>query len=686
MVACLLAPARAQTAYPMLMSISPVAAQVGATSEHTFRSRYSMIDAYQVWVSGSGVQAELMPFEKTDAKGKPNSGESLSVKFTVAADALPGVRDVRVATPRGVSTVGQLVIVIDPVAVEVADNDSRDKAQAVTLPATLCGRLEKNEDVDWFKFHVEAGNEFCFQVRCMRLEDRVHDLQNHADPIMMIRDEMGSVVTAADNTLAGDPLITHKFERAGDYYLELRDVRFQGNNYWEYCVEVNARPFIECLRPLAVSAGSTSSVDLVGLVGKVGETKIVMEPVKALRKTKIETVAVEAHERKLALPVVVTSWPIVNELAASNDTLEQASTVTLPSVIAGAIDREGDVDCYQFQATKGQKWSFEVLARRAGSQLDSHLRLLDAKGNQLQLSDDLRQGKRNFADSWIENWTVPADGTYTLEVRDLHLRGGEAFVYAIEAAPAEPMFLLTTDTDKTPIAAGTTGVLYVRAEKKNGFDGEIQLAVSGLPEGVKAHCGRIQAGKSTDGCIVFEAAATTKPITAPIEISGTAVVQDEDKDGTLETRAVVYQEIYQPGGGRGHWPVNNHVVCVNAPSDLREVKVSTDHVTLRPGESATIEVDLVRAEGFDKNVTLEMTYTHLNTIYGNSLPEGVTIDGTASNTLLTSGATHGKLVLKAAAGAAAIENQQAVVMANVSINFVMKATYASRPISISVKP
>ncbi len=101
----LVANLRAQTAYPMLMSISPVAAQAGAASEHTFRSRYSMEGAYQVWVSGQGVQAEVVPLEKVDAKGNPNSGENLKVKFTVAADALPGVRDVRVATPRGVSTV-----------------------------------------------------------------------------------------------------------------------------------------------------------------------------------------------------------------------------------------------------------------------------------------------------------------------------------------------------------------------------------------------------------------------------------------------------------------------------------------------------------------------------------------------------------------------------------------------------
>ncbi len=183
---------------------------------------------------------------------------------------------------------------------------------------------------------------------------------------------------------------------------------------------------------------------------------------------------------------------------------------------------------------------------------------------------------------------------------------------------------------------------------------------------------------------IFEAAENVKPLTAPIQITGTAIVQDEDKDVTLQSEAVVYQEIYQPGGGRGHWPVERHMICVNEPGDLRQVKVSHEEITLKPGASATIDVELVRAAGFDKNVILEMTYSHLNTVYGSSLPEGVTIDSTASNTLLTAGATKGKLVLKAAANAPPVARQQVVVMANVSLNFVMKATYASRPIAITI--
>src|SRR4051812_13197173 len=178
----------AQTAYPMLMSIKPVAVQAGTTAEVTVNSRYTMFGAYQVLISGKGVTAEVAspPTKQEDPSKKPNV-DKLKIKITATADALPGIRDVRVATPQGVSTVGQLVVVREAVIVESAGNDTPKTAQQIALPAAICGAIEKNEDVDYFRFHADAGQSLVFRVRCARLEDRIHDLQTHADPILTLR-------------------------------------------------------------------------------------------------------------------------------------------------------------------------------------------------------------------------------------------------------------------------------------------------------------------------------------------------------------------------------------------------------------------------------------------------------------------------------------------------------------------
>ena len=677
--------AHAQQAYPMLMSIEPVAAQVGQTSEHMLKSRYSMDGAYRVLVSGEGVTGEVVPQTGTEPPKLPQ--QSLQVKFTVAPDALPGVRDVRIATPRGVSTVAQLVIAHDPIFKEPADNDLPVTAPAVTLPATLCGRLEKAEDVDLYKFSAKAGQAFCFAVRCMNLQDRIHDLQNHADPILTLRSATGATIAASDNVFGADPFLCHTFAADGDYLVEIRDVRYTGNEHWQYAIEATARPFVRTIFPFAFSPEATSHAAAPIGAGFAEGTLAKIE-FPASTPPGIRTLRVKLEgQSDLSVSGIVDAGPFETESAAPNETADAAQGVAVPAGIQGVIDRPSDVDCFGFDAKKGEAFTFEVFARRAGSALDSHLRLLDATGKQIQLNDDLRDGKRNYPDSRIENWVAPADGKYVLEVRDLNLRGGKEFVYYLKAIRATQDFKLFADTDKTLLTPGTSGVIYVRAERKNGFDGEIRLQVDGLPPGVTATAGKILGGANVDGCVVLTADPTAKPDAGNIQIRGVAQVKDaggQPREHVVP--AAIYQEIYQPGGGRGHWPVESHAVSIGAPGDILEVKVSQPEVTLKPGGSVTLDVEIKRAPGFDKNVLLEVQYMHLSSIFGDSLPKGVTVDGANSSALLTGGASQGKITLKAAADTKSAERQVFAVMANVSLNFVMKATYASSPLTITIAP
>jgi hypothetical protein len=680
-------PAHAQTSYPMLMSLKPVAAQVGQTTEHELSSRYSMYGAHAVLVSGQGVTGEIVqPEKKPDEKPpaqKPNV-EKIKLRFTVAPDALPGVRDFRIATPQGVSTVGQLVIARDPIVTETGKNDTLAAAQAITLPATVCGAIEANEDVDFFKFNVASPATLTFHVRSSRLQDRIHDLQNHSDPIISLRNASGTILAQVDNYFFGDPLLSHRFEQPGDYYLEIRDVRYQGNAHWQYSVEISDRAFVTNVHPLAVAPGAETPLELVGF----------NLPTEKLNFTLPTDIPEGPHWLALPLagsasnpaPLIASRLPLVLETADDNNAPEKAQPLAIPGGVSGRIERDGDLDCYTFEAKKGEAFSFEVLARRQQSMLDSVLRILNEKGAQVAENDDLNTGRHNFADSWIENWTAPADGRYTLELRDLHLRGGPAFVYFLQATRAEPYFTLDTDSDKTMLAPGGAAAIFARAYRKNGFAGEIQLGIEELPEGVSATCGRILAdGK--DGVIVLQAAADAQPSLRNIRVIGTAAHPRGEGEPPLELRAIArpMQEIYFPGGGRGHYPVEMHTLSVGEPMDVLTVKVSPIDIALKPGGSQKVDIVIERAAGFDKNVTLDCYFRHLGSVFGDSLPKGVTIETKDSKTLLTGRETQGHITLKCAADAKPVEKQQFVMMANVSINFVMKMTYSSPPMTLSIE-
>jgi hypothetical protein len=678
--------ARAQTGYPMLMSLQPAAAQVGQTSEHVVTSRYSLDGAYQILVSGSGVAGEIaLPPPKLEDLGKPAKEiTKLPIRFTVAPDAQPGVRDFRIVTPRGVSTIGQLVIAREAVVQETGKNDAAEQAQAIELPATICGTIEKAEDVDYFKFHATAGQSFAFNVRSARLQDRIHDLQQHSDPILTLRNAMGVTIAASDNYFFGDPLLCQRFEQAGDYLLEIRDVRYQGNQYWEYAIEAATGPLVETVFPLAIAPGKETSLELVGyqlpdspLVDFVPPTSLPLGFVELPLQLAGATPTAE---------MIVTNLPLVTEAADDNDSLASAAAISVPCGINGRIEREGDVDYYSFEAKKGEAFSLEVVSRRRQSSLDSLVRILNERGIQVGKNDDLKLGKRTSADSWLENWIAPADGKYTIELRDVHLRGGPQFPYFLQVTRSEPYFELYIDTDKTQIGPGGCAAIFVRVERKCGFTGEVQLQIDGLPPGVTASCGRILAGKPVDGCIILHADDDAPLAAGNVVIRGTAE-QSKPDSSTQQLSAIAqpYQETYQPGGGRGHWPVDTHTVAVTDYGDLRGVYLNTYDVVLKPGESQKIEITIDRSPGFKANVSLDMLYVHLNSVFANTLPPGVTLDDKQAQSLLAGDKTHGYLTLKAAKDAPPVEGQQCVVMGHVSLNFVMKTTFASQPLNVSVR-
>jgi hypothetical protein len=176
-----------------------------------------------------------------------------------------------------------------------------------------------------------------------------------------------------------------------------------------------------------------------------------------------------------------------------------------------------------------------------------------------------------------------------------------------------------------------------------------------------------------------------KHAAANVEIIGTATAKDENgKDVTLTRKSTPIQEIYSPGGGRAIFDVTMQTVAVTDPSDILKVKVDQHKIELKPGQEVKIEVTVERNPEYTKGVSLDLLLQHLNRVFGNGLPPGVTVVPGKSKTLLGTG-NKGHIVLKAAPTAAPVEDVPVAVMAHVSINFVVKVSYSSEPIWISVK-
>ena len=676
------ASARGQTSYPMISRVEPTAIQRGKTAELTIAGAGDFSGASGLLAEGAGLAGEVVPAKATDApavksKGSMRGRESgaTKVKLTVADDALPGVREIRVATPQGVSSVGLVVVADDPVATEADDkaNNTTAGAQKLTLPVVVSGKIGAVEDVDWYAVEARAGQTTAFSLWGNRLENKIHDLQTHLDPILVLYDSKGRELASDDNHDFADPLLIHTFKDSGTYFVQVRDTNYAGNANWTYVLHARSGPHVTSVFPMVVNPGMKAELSGQGVNFDRSKPLALDVPADAKDGPRWFPLVTD-RGRSQPFPVVVTSLPIIAESGDAQAETAKAQPATLPAAISGRLGERNDLDAYRFAAKKGQAYAFEVVARRAGSALDPVLRVLDASGKVLTEVDDTPGlGKDPRAE-----WTAPADGDFALQVADLHSRGGPEFGYALLAEPARPDFVATCDPDKVNIGPGARTAVFVKLTRRAGFAGPVSFAFEGLPTGVSASPLTVPAGM-TQGVIVVSAEADAKPAAALPALRAKAGTDA----GPVAHPVEPIQEIYLPGGGRGLYPVGTLALAVTKPSDIT-VEAKPTEVVLRPGESATIDVTVTRHGGYDKAVNLAVDLAHLGRTYASALPPGVKVQEKGSKTLLGPKETAGKIVLQAAADVSPCEKVPVAVMGHVSINFVVKTAYSSAPILITV--
>jgi hypothetical protein len=674
--------APAQTSFPMLTYANPVAVQRGTTAEISVHCQTSSLaNAYKVLIEGDGVTAEIVPPKeppKADPKSPVPSVPTLKLKVTVAADVLPGVREFRIACRHGISSLGQLVIVDAPVVAEQPGTTTPDKAHSVPVPCVACGRIEAVENVDYYKFTAKAGQLLTFEVFCARIQDKIHDLQKHADPLITVYDDQGKELAASDDGFFADPVVTFTVPKDGEYRVAIRDAKYDGDARWAYALAITNRPFATVAFPLAVAPGQTVAARPVGSAATLGSNWTLAAP----NRPGLTTVPLRSDGQETnPVPVVVTHLPLRDEVEP-NDTLKQATRFSVPGGINGRIGQKRDLDHFVFTATKGKPVVLQIFARRFGtvlrSQLDSQIDVMTPDGTILASNDDL------FGKDAGLVFTPPADGDYVVRIRDLNNKGGDGFVYYLHAALARPDFTLKCDPSIAMIGPGSRTAWYVQVTRSNGFAGPVKVEVHGLPTGVSVNPLTIPANM-TQGLLVVSAAADAPVDAAAVQVIGTAEAIDENgQPVTLTSRAVPVEEIYLPGGGRGRFDVGLQAVAVTTPSDLLQVKVSRNRITLKPGEEVKLDVELVRRPDYDKGVTLDVILQHLGQSYGNPLPPGVTLVAGKSKTLVGT-ASSGHIVLKADATAPECTDVPICVQGYVAINFVVKIGYASEVIWLSVK-
>ena len=465
---------------PSLSVVTPRGVQRGTETTFTFNGD-RLGDAAEVLFYSPGF--EVLSLEADEDEKRKDKRFTAVVR--VAPDVPPGEHVVQVRSASGVSDFKTIHVGVLPEVAEVEPNDEFAEPQVVPLDHTVTGVVE-NEEVDFFAVDLQKGQALSVEVEGLRLGT---DFRRFLDPYVAILDADRFELAAVDDTaFAGqDPVASFVAPETGRYMIELRDGSYEGGGHAHYRMHVGTFP-----RPLAVyppggPTGEAVEVTLLGdpagpfttavTPGRVPpRTSGATEPLLPERDGKLTPTPL--HFRAAAMPNVLEAEP--------NDARDAApAAVALPAAFNGVLTAAGDTDWFRFTGTKDRNVRFDAYARRVGSPADLVFDLYGPDGKRVSGADDAR-GLDPFVD-----FRLPADGDYTLAVRDHLRRGGETFVYRVEVADALPLPSLSVPRngrygqDRQRIVVPRGGRFATRVLiSRQGFGGELALAADPLPEGV----------------------------------------------------------------------------------------------------------------------------------------------------------------------------------------------------------
>lgn len=491
--------ANAGAAAPEAKSLFPAGAQRGTTAEVTVGG-YAGEWPAQVWTNRPGVS-----FAAAAEKGK--------LTATVAADAVPGLCLVRLYNAEGAATPLPFVVGTLPEVSEQEPNDAPAKPQKIEgTTSTINGRLEKRGDVDCFAVSMMQGQTLVAAITAHET------LASPMDAVLQVVSEQGIVLEQSDDERGLDPLLTFTAAADGVYLVRCfafpatpdASISFAGGATFIYRLTLTTGGFLDAALPLAVSREGPADVVAQGwnIDGPAAKRGVELAADKA---------AVELFSPDWAgvLTLPISKGPSLVE-TEPND-LAHAQPVNGPAEISGRIDEPGDRDAFNVHLAKGQAWQFALESRRLGYALDGVLEIFDTAGKSLARADD--SGKQ--ADPQL-TFTAPADGQYTLVVSDVFGHGGRRYFYRLAMAPAEPDFSLTVPQHSYVVRPGTPCEIAVAVERRQGFSGDIDLTVLGLPEGVTAAAAKSLAKGDSTMSVKLVLTASRGAFSGPIEISGLA--------------------------------------------------------------------------------------------------------------------------------------------------------------------
>ncbi len=581
-------PAKPNPAAPVLKPVAPFGVQRGTAVDLVLTGQ-NLAEPTALWTD--------FPC-KTTIPPENNNGKDpakLLVHLEVPKDAPMGFHALRLATAKGLSDLRIFCVDDLPQLPQKADNHTRETAQPLTPPCVVFGQTT-NEANDYYKITVAAGQRLSFEVLGRRLGAAI-------DPQLTLFDaRTGRELKGGHNNdapgLQTDARLTYTFKEAGDILVELRDVGYKGGEDYFYRLRIGDFPCATTPLPLAIKRGAKTTVKFAGPnVDGVAPVEVAAPSDPGVQAL---WVAPRGANGLYGWPVslAVSDLPEATEQEPNNEPAK-ANRVALPSAVTGRFEQKGDLDYYVFAAKKGTRYIVEGQTHDLHSPTEVYLTLRDAKNNQIQASDPMKEPRLDF--------TAAADGDYFVTAEQLQYWAGPDEVYRLTFETYQPGFDLSLGLDRYDAAANGSFALPILAVRRD-YAGPIDVSVVG-PPGVTGQV-QIPTGQppqpNQPGATLTVNVGPDVPV-GPLTflIQGKAKINGTDTTEYARVRAAVSQSLSGlPVPPRQLWTAVGLSVTEKAPFTLA-AKFEASSTPL--GKTADLTITAVRAPGFTEEIALTAT-------------------------------------------------------------------------------
>jgi hypothetical protein len=549
---------RAQTPTPLLTSLTPCGGKIGTEIEVT--------------IAGTDLDgADALRFSHPAITAVLKSPNHFTVK--IAQEVSVGNYDVRVVGKLGVSNPRAFVA---GDRAETVGGKAHDKpADAVELAMESVFNGSATAAVtDYFKFTAKKGERVLIECAAREIDSRM-------SPSLAVLDAGGREIESARK--AG--LLDFTAPSDGKYLATVHDLTFAGGPDYFYRLTLSRGPRVDFIFPPAGVPGTKFAFTLYGrgLPGgkpanlRAGDGKPLEMLDVEIALPSVADAARDRHTRPLSAvddgfffalkspqgasnPVFIgfSSMPLTREVEPNNKP-GQAQKITVPCEVAGQFFPSADVDCYAFDAKKGDVLWLEIISNGVGRTTSPFL-LVQREGTDIKevYASEADPGGKKFttlSNDPASRFEAKEDGTFRVFVRDLFgaTRSNPANTYRLAIRKETPDFRLVALVEPPPskkddrsaaprgllLRSGETVAVKVLALRRDGFNGAITLSAENLPDGVKCVPTRIEEGK-TDGVLLLTAGEKAAKNFAAIRVLGKAKIGDKEFQSEAFAGSVVW--------------------------------------------------------------------------------------------------------------------------------------------------